>query len=264
MIAAVPPSPALPPPPPAAVAPAVSAALTSTRVEVTSNFRGASIVLYGAVEGGAPDHPGDVVVVVRGPKQPVRIVRRMQVAGLWLNSRPVLFEGAPGFYEAAATRPLYQIADFSTLTRLRIGVDHLAIEAPQEARSETRYGVRDMVVNQLGTDYLDWLNALVRLKEKAKLYVDEPQGVRFVDRGLFRAEISLPADAPTGRYAADVYLFKAGKVVAARSRVLTVEKIGFERDVWLAAHRFAWLYGLGCVALGIGSGWLASRLFQRN
>jgi uncharacterized protein (TIGR02186 family) len=246
-----------PPDPPAAV----SAALTTTRVEVSSNFRGASIVLYGAVEGA---RPGDVVVVVRGPVQPVRIVRRVQVAGLWLNSRPVLFEGAPGFYEAAATRPLHEIADFATLNRLRLGVDHLAIEAPQEARAETRYGVRDMVVNTLGADYLDWLNALVRLKEKDRLYEDAPRGVRFVDRGLFRAEISLPADAPVGRYQADVFLFQGGRVAAMRSRTLEVEKIGFERQVWVAAHRFAWLYGLGCVLLGLGSGWLASRLFRRN
>lgn len=244
--------------------PAITADLTTTRVEVSERFRGASIVLYGAVEGGDPKHPGDVVVVVRGPEQPVRLVRKMRVAGLWLNSRPVLFEGAPGFYQAAASRPLNEIADFSDLTRLRLGLEHLAIAAPQEARTETRYGVSDMVVNQLGGDYLDWLDAVIRLKTKARLYEMEPHGVRFVDRGLFRAEIRLPTDAPVGRYEAQVLLFRDGRMVAQRSRDLVVEKVGFEREIWLIAHRSPWLYGLACTLLGLGSGWLAARLFRRN
>ena len=72
---------ALPPPPPAISAPApersvgttdqvrVAAALTDARVRVDSSFRGASIVLYGAVFNPG-DRPADVVVVVRfqGPR----------------------------------------------------------------------------------------------------------------------------------------------------------------------------------------------------
>ena len=67
----------LPPPPPAIEAPApapeqsvatqgelrVAAALTDARVSVDSGFRGASIVLYGAVFNST-DQPTDVVVVV--------------------------------------------------------------------------------------------------------------------------------------------------------------------------------------------------------
>jgi hypothetical protein len=49
MAAADIPSPPLPPPPAAIAGPAVSAALTTTTVQVKSNFRGARIVLYGAV-----------------------------------------------------------------------------------------------------------------------------------------------------------------------------------------------------------------------
>ena len=63
------PPPSLPPTPPAA---AVSAALTTTNVRVTSSFRGARIVLYGAVLDPS-QKPSDVVVIVRGPDAPVRI-----------------------------------------------------------------------------------------------------------------------------------------------------------------------------------------------
>ena len=68
-------------PPPEAQPAAVSAALTQTNVRVSATFRGAEIVLYGAVFN--PDRkPADVVVVVRGPQQPVRLIRKVRVAGV--------------------------------------------------------------------------------------------------------------------------------------------------------------------------------------
>ncbi|ODT85976.1 TIGR02186 family protein [Phenylobacterium sp. SCN 70-31] len=261
----------LPPPsappvaaPPAAVgAPAISAALTTTTVQVKSDFRGARIVLYGAVFDTG-DRPTDVVVMVRGPEQPVRLTRKQKVAGLWLNSRPVVFDGAPGFYRAASNRPLQDIATFSTLRRLGAGVDHLTINAPAEQRVETRYGVRDVVVSRLGPDYYDWRRAVVRLKEKAGLYHEDQQGVRFVDRGLFRAEIALPTGAPTGEYRADILLFQDGRPVSSRARTLTVEKVGLERALYVWAHDRPWSYGLAAMAFALAAGWAASAVFRRD
>ncbi|RZJ05905.1 MAG: hypothetical protein EON89_01860 [Brevundimonas sp.] len=266
---------ALPPPPPAISAPApersvgttgelrVAAALTDARVMVDSSFQGASIVLYGAVFNPG-DQPADVVVVVRGPDGPVRLVKKTRNTGVWLNSRPVLFEGAPGFYMTASTRPLSDIADFGQLRRLGVGVDHLRINAPQESRTVTRYGVRDVVVSRLGEDYLDFRRAVIRLREAAALYNTDPEGVEFVDRGLFRAEVKLPAVAPTGRYFAEVWLFQDGEPVSVSNLTLTVEKVGFERDVFEFAHRRPWTYGLLCVLLAAFTGWAASRVFRRQ
>ena len=256
---------AFPPPPaaPHAGAPAVSAALTETKVRVNSNFRGDRIVLYGAVFD-PQSRPSDVVVIVRGPDQPVRIARKSRVAGVWVNSRPVVFQGAPGFYIAASTRPLDDIARFGVLRRLEAGVDHLAINAPDEQRTETRYGVRDVVVSRLGADYLDWRNAVVRLKEADHLYDVDEHGVRFVDKGLFRAEIALPAEAPIGRYEARILLFQNGQPVSEKDRSLTVEKVGVERGLYLWAHRRPWSYGLASMAFALAAGWAASSAFRRD
>ena len=267
--------PQFPPPPPAIEAPApersvgtteqvrVAAAMTDARVMVDSSFRGASIVLYGAVFNPT-DTPADVVVVVRGPDGPVRLVKKTRNTGVWLNSRPVLFEGAPGFYMTASTRPLGDIADFGQLRRLGVGVDHLRIAAPEESRTVTRYGVRDVVVSRLGEDYLDYRRAVIRLREAAALYNSDPQGVQFVDRGLFRAEVELPAVAPTGQYFAEVWLFQEGEPVSVSNLTLTVEKVGFEREVFEFAHRRPWTYGVLCVFLAMFTGWAASRIFRRN
>ncbi|MDZ4375581.1 MAG: TIGR02186 family protein [Phenylobacterium sp.] len=255
--------PTLAPPPAAVGEPAISAALTTTNVQVKSDFRGARIVLYGAVFDTGTD-PADVVVLVRGPEQTVRLTRKQKVAGLWLNSRPVVFQGAPGFYRAASNRPLRDIATFSTLRLLGAGVDHLAINAPAEQRTETRYGVRDVVVSRLGPDYYDWRRAVVRLKEKAGLYHEDQRGVRFVDRGLFRAEIALPTGAPTGEYQAEILLFEDGKPVARRTRTLTVEKVGIERALYVWAHDRPWSYGLAAMAFALAAGWAASAAFRRD
>lgn len=251
--------PAAPPPDP----PAVAAALTETRVEVTSSFRGARIVVYGAVFDPAR-RASDVAVIVRGPEQPVRIARKVRVAGLWLNSRPVVFRGAPGFYTAASTRPLDEVAGFSTLRNLGAGIGHLAIDAPAERRIETRYGVRDMVVSRLGPDYLAWRRAVVRLKAAAGLYAENPRGVRFVDRGLFRSDIRLPAGAPIGRYRAEIILFQGGRAVSRKERTLVVEKVGLERALYLFAHRRPWSYGLASALIAVAAGWAASMAFRRS
>ena len=266
--------PVFPPPPPAVEAPPPErsaatldevrvAALTDARVLVDSSFRGASIVLYGAVFNPSDD-PADVVVVVRGPDAPVRLVKKTRNMGVWLNSRPVLFEGAPGFYMTASTRPLPDIAEFGQLRRLGVGLDHLRINAPEESRTVTRYGVRDVVVSRLGADYLDWRRAVIRLREAAALYNSDPEGVEFVDEGLFRAEVELPAVAPTGRYSAEVWLFQDGAPVSVSNLTLTVEKVGIERDIFEFAHRRPWSYGLVCVLLAAFTGWGASRVFRRT
>ena len=258
----------MPPEPPAIVQPApeearVSAALTESQVEVDAGYAGASIVLYGAVFNPGDDPP-DVVVVVRGPERPVRLVRKVRVAGLWLNSRPVLFEGAPGFYMTASSRPLSEVAGFGVLRRLGVGLDHIRIDAPDEQRTVNLYGVRDVVISRLGDDYLDWRRAVIRLKERDGLYNSDPDGVTFVDPGLFRAEITLPAEAPTGVYQTEVWLFQDGRAVSVRRDSIEVRRVGIERWIHDFAYRQPWLYGLASVLIALLTGWAASRWFRRT
>lgn len=261
--AVVEPAPEAPGPVVVTRAPTVSAALTDSEIEVDAGYAGASLVLYGAVFNPGDD-PVDVVVVVRGPTRPVRLVRKVRVAGLWLNSRPVVFEGAPAFYVMASTRPLSDIAGFGVLRRMGVGLDHIRIDAPEEQRTVNLYGVRDVVISRLGEDYLDWRRAVIRLKENQGLYSADPGGVRYVDPGLFRAEITLPAEAPTGEYQTEVWLFQNGEAISVRRNTIRVRRVGVER--WL--HDFAflqpWLYGLMSVLLAGFTGWAASRWFRRT
>jgi uncharacterized protein (TIGR02186 family) len=126
---------------------------------------------------------------------------------------------------------------------------------PPETRVETRYGVSDVVVSRIGRDYLDYRRAVIRLKQASGLYAADSNAVRFVDQGLFRADIQLPSSAPSGRYVADILLFRRGQPIASRTRTLTVEKVGVERTLSTFARDRPWSYGVLSVAFGLFAGW---------
>ena len=83
---------------------ALVADLTSHLIAITTGFTGASVVLFGAIDG-----PGDVAVVVRGPDRDVTVRRKSRVAGIWMNSEEVIFGNVASFYFVAASRPLEEI-----------------------------------------------------------------------------------------------------------------------------------------------------------
>ena len=82
--------------------------------------------------------------------------------------------------------------------------------------------------------------------------------------GRLRAEIPLPAGAPTGVYRADILLFQDGKPVSRRVRTLTVEKVGIERALYVWAYNRPWSYGLAAMAFALAAGWAASAAFRRD
>ncbi len=221
--------------------PQLSADLTNANVEVNAGYSGASISVFGAVFGLA-DRPSDVVVVVRGPDAPLAVARRERRAGLWLNGTPQKVSGAPGFHLTASSRDLDLIADRRALQAAGAGLDSLPLEVGGGP---------------------DFTRAVIRLKSGEGLYAVDPKGVRFVDRGLFRARIDLPVSAPVGLYRVDVILFQDGRAVSRRSRDLTIEKVGIERLISGFAHQRPWSYGVVSVLIALAAGWAASAAFRR-
>lgn len=220
----------------------LSADLTNANIEVNAGYSGASISVFGAVFGPV-DQPSDVVVVVRGPDAPLAVARRERRAGLWLNGTPREVSGAPGFHLTASNRDLARIADRAELRAAGAGLESLPLAAS-------------------GGDP-EFSRAVIRLKAQEGLYAADPGGVRFVDRGLFRARVDLPVSAPVGRYRVDVILFQGGKAVSRRSRDLTIEKVGIERLISGFAHQRPWAYGVFSVLIALAAGWAASAAFRR-
>ena len=88
---------------------ALVADLTNHLIAISTGFTGASVVLFGAIDG-----PGDVAVVVRGPDRDVTVRRKSRIAGIWVNTRELTFSNIPSFYFVAASRPLDEIVSPAT------------------------------------------------------------------------------------------------------------------------------------------------------
>jgi len=217
--------------------------LSNHLVAITTGFAGATVLLFGAVEG-----EGDVVVVVRGPADPEVVRRKERVLGIWINRAWAEITDLPAFYRVAATRPLDQIATPAVLDRHQIGAERLGMQVHRKDKS-----VEDG----------EYRAAVLRLKRDAGLYPDKLGAVTFVGGRLFRTEMEFPANVPTGTYTVEVYLLRNGEVVSAQTTPLIVGKTGLGAEVFDFAQRYAPLYGLIAILLAASAGWLAAVAFRR-
>ena len=66
-----------------------------------------------------------------------------------------------------------------------------------------------------------------------------------------------------GTFVAHTFLLHDKQVVAERTEAFLVRKTGFERFVFTASTQYPLVYGLVCVVLALGTGWLGSVVFRR-
>jgi uncharacterized protein (TIGR02186 family) len=228
----------------------LQAELSTREISIQSNFTGIEILVYGSIDFSqtkAPD-PGnyDVIAIIRAPSQPLVARRKERVAGIWVNSRGEVYPAVPGFYAALSTRPFRAITSDETLKTLGVGIVNLDFGRPAtEDLREAQYR-----------------SAVIRLKQKQQLFQEDDAGVSFVGRSLFRATVALPVNVPTGRYTADVYLFRDGELISKNLSTLEVNKAGFERTIYLLAFNQPFAYGLLAVLVAVLTGlagWFAFR-----
>ncbi|MFT4011967.1 MAG: TIGR02186 family protein [Paracoccus sp. (in: a-proteobacteria)] len=227
----------------------IVAGLSRDDVDITTNFDGSDIIIYGAIkrEAPIPKPPLDVIVTVEGPPRPVTIRHKERRLGIWVNTGKVSVASAPIFYVVATTRPLDQILDPDQDQRFRISVP-LAIRA--------------LAGTPNVPDVVPYTEALVRMREDADLYRLDEGAVLLAQQTLFRADVSLPANLIEGYYGTRILLVRDGKVINTFRAPIEVRKVGLER--WL--HRLAlgqpFLYGFMSLAIAVFAGWAASAGFR--
>lgn len=228
------------------------AQLSQARIDINTNFRGAELLVFGAIQypaGAVPDAPPDIAVVVRGPAAPVTVRQKARVAGIWVNARSVRFESVPGFYAVAATRPVDRLADERTTAIYEIGIRNLQLSPVSGADDETTRTFEA---------------GLIAAREKAGLFVERPDGVALTRGVLYAARIGLPAAVPVGDYTAEIHLIRAGRVLASTSVPFVIGKSGFERWVYVMAQQNSLSYGLAAVFAALLAGALAAALTRRR
>ncbi len=236
-----------------ATAPVLVPDVSSRDVRIAYSFTGADLLLFGAIlypGGRVPqgDRPAEVVVVVKGPPESVVVREKEKVAGIWVNADRMRYRSAPSFYAIASSRPIGRIVDDRTRAIYELGLDSLQLSpaAGTSADDQARFA----------TGFVD-------LRRRAGLYREEPNAVEITDDVLYRATITIPARVPVGRFTAETFLIRDGRVLAAAVREIDIRKSGFERFVATAADQASVLYGLVAVLLSVGFGWAAGTLWRR-
>jgi uncharacterized protein (TIGR02186 family) len=224
--------------------------VSQSRIEVRQGFTGANLLLYGAVIAprGARDQY-DIVVVLKGPTEAVRIREKDRIAGIWMNAADTDFRSAPSFFAVASSRPVAEIVDERTAAIYELGTDFIQLSPSGQIDPE---------------EQARFARGLVELRRRQGLYQQNPKGVRISEGVLYQARIDLPSNVTTGRYTAETFAISRGRVLASATARIEVEKVGLEGRVVAAAQRWSFLYGLGAIALSLAMGWVAGRLFARG
>jgi uncharacterized protein (TIGR02186 family) len=235
----------------AASAKDIVADLVVHRIEITSGFSGAELLLFGAV-----NDKGDAVAVVHGPTAPggglvggtVEVRQKTRNLGIWMSGAHVRFENVPGFYAIAASRPLEEILTFDMLDRYQLGIGELKLSATAAS----------------APNISDFAGALLRIRQHLGLYTEKVGHISFIGDRLFRTSFAFPSTVPTGIYNVDVYLVRDGKIVDAQSFPLLVNRAGFSADIYNFAHRNGFAYGVIAVLTALIFGWIAHLAFRRR
>jgi len=221
--------------------------LSKPDVRLDVSFEGADLLLFGAT-----DHEGDIIVVVRGPNKDTSIRLKERVAGIWVSTDEVIFDGAPGFYALASSKPINDLLPADVLLQQRIGTENLGLtakSAPEDATQDTLKNFKD---------------GLVRNMVAKNLYTGEPGKIDLVGKQLFRTDLWFPANVHVGEYVIDTYLISNGRIATHNSTQLTVHKVGLEAEIYSFAHEHALLYGLLAILIAVVSGWTANAVFKKR
>ena len=226
--------------------------VSQREIQIRYSFTGAELLLFGAIlyPGGlTPDAPAEIVVVVKGPPAPIIVREKQKVAGIWVNVESERFRSAPSFYAIASSRPLAKLVDDRVAAIYELGLQSLQLSPGAGATPEERQRFE---------------TGLIDLRKRGQLYFEDADGVEITGGVLYRARVTIPARVPVGNYTAETFLIKDGRVIAAATRDINIEKSGFERFVATAADRWSLSYGIVAVAVSLLLGWGASAAFKRG
>ena len=239
--------------------------LSDNRVDITSTYHGAEILLFGAYEGEEGD---DIVLVVSGPGADINQRRKAKKAGIWVNVETVTWQQAPSFYHIFSTRELNEIADRQALQDAEIGTS--ALELTLTADANTGAGSHHSGQSS-ATDSMQearpgsgqQLADLDRNMTNIGLWANLPSSIQTQQNMLFRTTLALPSNAPTGDYMIRVVHFRDGVAISQRTTDMNIKKAGLSGLIYRFAHDYSVFYGLFAIAFAVASGWLAAVAFRR-
>ncbi len=216
-------------------------------IEITSQFSGSELLLFGAIERHASESIQsdeisvqglgyDIVVVVQSDPTDLVIRKKEKIGGIWINNENQTIRNIPGYYVLGSTRLVDEFLSQEKQKELGLGLGNLKF------------------ANENGEEYTEYKEALIRNMKNKGLYLETSGNVTVKNEILFRANLAFPSNMPVGNYKADVYLVRDGNVIVNHSTDLLVDKRGFERVIYNFAHEFPPFYGIMAIIVAISAG----------
>ncbi len=223
--------------------------ISQHEVLVRQGFTGTQLLLYGAIldpDGRRARADYDIVVILRGPSQAIELREKQRIAGIWVNAESTDFRSVPSFFALASSSPINEIVDERTAAIYEFGLEYLQLSPTGTIDPE---------------QYSRFTAGLVDLQSRNELFQQDESGVTISEDVLYQARIDLPSNVVVGRYVAETFAVRDGRVIAAATSEVQVRKEGFDRVVAEQADNNSLIYGLVAVVLSLFMGWAAGRLF---
>jgi uncharacterized protein (TIGR02186 family) len=223
--------------------------VSQNEIQVRQGFTGTRLLLFGAILDPSGQRAGreyDIVVVLKGPSEPIRLREKEQVGGIWINAGSTDFRSAPSFFAMASSAPIDEIVDEKTAAIYEFGLEFIQLSPS---------GVIEPV------EQLRFTEGLVDLRRRMGLYKVDVGGVEIQEQVLYQARIELPSNVTTGTYTAETFAIAGGRVIASAVAEVEVRKVGMERLVETFSQRYSFWYGVSAVLLSVAMGFAAGRLF---
>ncbi len=219
-------------------------------IVLRQGFTGADLLLFGAIldpAGGRVGEGYDVVVVLKGPTEEIRLREKERWFGIWINADTTAYRSVPSFYAIASSRPIADIVDERTAAIYELGLNYLQLSPTDsiDPVEQARFSA-----------------GLVDLRQRLGLYAQFEDGVQVSEHVLYRARLPIPSNVIPGRYVAETFAIADGRVITSATSEVQVLKEGFEGVVAEEAEENAFFYGLFAVGLSVFMGWAAGRLFS--
>ena len=224
--------------------------LSRDDVQITADFTGSDILVYGAVQRNSPapqSPPLDVIVTLEGPSSPVTVRRKARIFGIWVNRAAVNLGDVPNYFAIASSGVLDQILSPDDDLKHQISLP------------------RRLAVTKITADSMDsweFLQAAQRIGSAQGNYVTQQSGVKLAEDTLFRADFALPANLTEGDFTVRMFLLRGGRVIDTKEQSIEVRKTGIERQLTNMAHHQPLLYGILSLLLAAVAGWGAAEIFR--
>ncbi|MEI4490001.1 TIGR02186 family protein [Mameliella alba] len=223
--------------------------LSKEIVQISTDFDGSDILIFGAIKRETPieAEPLQVIVSVAGPQQPVTVWRQARRFGIWVNAHAVEVDAAPSFYAIATSAPWAQVISETEDLRHKVSIPRAirSVGAPMDV-----------------PDAQSFTEAVIRIRTGEGTYQLLENTVTVREQTLFDTAISMPANLTEGSYPTRIFLTRGGRVINTYETEIEVRKVGLERWLYVLSRQQPFVYGLMSLFIAIAAGWGASTAFR--